>query len=228
MTSETLVHWCPGDSCCDEEWEQAYLDFESPEQERAKFLQRYRQLGVDRWPKSLQVAELFCGRGNGLKALESLGFEHLEGVDLSPRLLRQYEGRAALNVGDCRELQWPDNCKDVVVVQGGLHHLPVLPDDLIAVLREIGRVLKPDGRFVLVEPWQTPFLRLAHLVTNRRLVRMIYRRGDALARMTEREATTYYNWLRRGPEILESLEERFEWQQRLIGWGKLMFVGRPR
>jgi hypothetical protein len=46
--------------------------------------------------------ELLCGRGNGLEALAQLGFLRIEGVDLSPRLLRQYKGfaRATLRIAD--------------------------------------------------------------------------------------------------------------------------------
>lgn len=226
LTHDQLIHWVPGDSCCDDAWEQAYLDFESPAEERAKFLRRYQTLGVDRWPRDLAVAELFCGRGNGLRTLQHLGFRDIEGVDLSPRLLQQYDGAARLYVGDCRDLQWPDACKDVVIVQGGLHHLPSLPHDLSAVLKEVARVLRPGGRFVLIEPWRTAFLTVAHAITNRRLVRRFYRKGDALARMTERESATYENWLARPQEILALLAAEFSTEKQVISWGKLMYIGR--
>ena len=71
-----------------EPWERAYQQFETPEQERTKFRRRLRTLGAIDWPPEAKIVELFCGRGNGLHALESLGFRSLEGVDISPRLLR--------------------------------------------------------------------------------------------------------------------------------------------
>ena len=71
-------------------WEAAYLRFETPEQEIQKFMKRLRKLGADEWPRDSEIVELFCGRGNGLHALERLGFRRLEGADLSPRLLAQY------------------------------------------------------------------------------------------------------------------------------------------
>ena len=225
MQPEQLIHWTTGDSCCDDAWERAYLDFETPEQERRKFVRRYRLLGVNHWSKDLHVAELFCGRGNGLRALQDLGFRNVDGVDLSPRLLQQFDGAAQLHVGDCRDLHWPDACKDAVVIQGGLHHLSQLPEDLESVLDEIVRVLRPTGRLVLVEPWQTPFLTLAHGLTNLSLVRRCYPKGDALARMTEREFVTYTNWLSRPALILAALDRRFDTNSRIVGWGKLMYVG---
>src|SRR5580700_4855758 len=75
-------------------WEAAYLRFETPEQEIQKFVSRLRKLGADQWPRDAEIVELFCGRGNGLNALERLGFTRLEGVDLSPRLIAEYRGLA--------------------------------------------------------------------------------------------------------------------------------------
>jgi len=60
------------------------------EEEIRKFIRRFRQVGAHQWPADSRILDLFCGRGNGLKALERLGFEQLQGVDLSERLLAQY------------------------------------------------------------------------------------------------------------------------------------------
>jgi ubiquinone/menaquinone biosynthesis C-methylase UbiE len=111
-------------------WEAAYLRFETPEQEIHKFIARLRKLGAAQWPRDAEIVELFCGRGNGLNALERLGFTHLEGVDLSPRLIARYRGPAKCFVGDCRQLPFANRSKDVLMVQGGLHHLSTLPEDL--------------------------------------------------------------------------------------------------
>jgi hypothetical protein len=64
------------------EWEAAYLRFETPEQEVRKFRNRLPRLGSSRWPRDAKVVELFCGRGSGLLALRTLGFEDIEGIDL--------------------------------------------------------------------------------------------------------------------------------------------------
>src|SRR6266478_7656095 len=98
-------------------WEAAYLRFETPKQEIQKFVSRLRKLGAAQWPRNTEIVELFCGRGNGLVALERLGFTHIEGVDLSPRLLAQYKGSAKCTVADCRKLPFPDCSKDVLIVQ---------------------------------------------------------------------------------------------------------------
>ena len=54
-------------------------------------MRRLRRLGVSQWLRETNVVELFCDRGNGLHAMARLGFRNIEGVDLSPRLLADYE-----------------------------------------------------------------------------------------------------------------------------------------
>ncbi|MCS6850283.1 MAG: methyltransferase domain-containing protein [Gemmataceae bacterium] len=209
-------------------WEAAYLRFQTPEQEIAKFQRRLRRLGADAWPREAAVVELCCGRGNGLHALSRLGFTHVEGVDLSPRLLARYHGPASCLVADCRRLPLPTGSRDVVIVQGGLHHLHQLPEDLEQTLREVHRVLRADGRFLVVEPWRTPFLDLAHWLCSQRWARRCSGKVDALAEMIDQERPTYLAWLEQ-PALIRGLMERyFRLERWHIGWGKLEAVGRKR
>ena len=209
-------------------WEAAYLRFETPEEEIRKFTERLRRLGVNEWPRESNVVELFCGRGNGLHALARLGFRSIEGVDLSSRLLAEYTGEARCTAGDCRELPFTDKSKDGAIVQGGLHHLPVLPDDLERVFAELRRVLRPRGRVVFIEPWLTPFLRFVHAVAENPLARRASVKLDALAVMIENERATYENWLGRPREISQLARRYFQPEHESFAWGKWNFVGRPR
>src|SRR5260370_34708119 len=89
-------------------WETPYLRFETPEQEIRKFIARLNRLGARQWPRDAEIVELFCGRGNGLIALQLLRFLPREGVVLSPRLLAQFKRPAECTGGDCRKLPFPD------------------------------------------------------------------------------------------------------------------------
>jgi len=208
-------------------WEAAYIRFETPEQEIRKFVQRLKKLGVDRLPREARVVELFCGRGNGLHALERLEFTHLEGVDLSARLVALYHGTAQCYVCDCRRLPFPDQSRDILIVQGGLHHLPTLPEDLAQTFAEMQRVLRSDGRVVIVEPWLTPFLRLVHAISAVRFVRRCSAKLDALATMIDYERATYEQWLNQPMSILMLARAHFLPVQETFAWGKWMFVGKP-
>ena len=208
-------------------WEAAYLRFETPEQEIQKFTARLVKLGAGDWTRESEIVELFCGRGNGLHALEQLGFKRIEGVDLSAPLVAQYKGNAKCYVSDCRQLPFADRSKDVLIVQGGLHHLPTLPGDLDQTLREMQRVLRKDGRIVLVEPWLTPFLKFAHLACENAVARRLSNKVDALATMIHHERRTYEQWLSQPKLILKLVRNYFAPKHESMAWGKWSFVGTP-
>lgn len=209
-------------------WEAAYLRFESPQQEVNKFVKRLKKMGAAQWPRDAEVVELFCGRGNGLRALSSLGFSNIEGIDLSASLLSEYEGPGKCEVGDCRNLPYVDQSKDIVVIQGGLHHLQLLPEDLDQTLLEVARVLRKTGLVLIVEPWLTPFLSFTHAVCRNRLARRLSKKIDALATMIHYERDTYEQWLRQPEVVLSRLEQYFQVESCVLGWGKLMFLGRKK
>ena len=209
-------------------WEAAYLRFETPEEEIQKFMSRLNRLGAPQWPRDAEIVELFCGRGNGLIALQRLGFTNIEGVDLSPRLIAKFKGTAKCTVADCRQLPFPDRSKDVLIVQGGLHHLPTLPDDLDQTFSEMQRVLRPTGRVMFVEPWRTPFLTFVHFVSEISLVRRLSNKMDAFATMTEHEIRTYKQWLDQPQTIRKIAQTHFVPVHESFGWGKWNFVGAPR
>lgn len=212
-----------------EAWEAGYLRFETPEEETRKFVARLRRLGAASWPRTTEVLELCCGRGNGLRALSRLGFEKIEGIDISPDQVARYEGPGTCRVGDARALPMADGTKDRVVVHGGLHHLDGIAD-VERALGEARRVLRDGGELVLVEPWPTPFLSLVHWLCRQPLARRLWPKLDALATMIRYEEETYARWLSQPAAIRALLDRAFE--SRLVeeGWGKLGYVGvkRPR
>jgi ubiquinone/menaquinone biosynthesis C-methylase UbiE len=209
-------------------WEAAYLRFETPEEEIQKFMARLNRLGAGQWPRDAEIVELFCGRGNGLIALQRLGFTRIEGADMSPRLLAQFKGSAKCILADCRELPFPDRSKDVLIVQGGLHHLPTLPGDLDQTFSEMQRVLRTTGRVMFVEPWRTPFLTCVHFFSEIPLVRRISTKMDAFATMTEYEIRTYTQWLGQPDLITQIARSHFVPVHESFAWGKWNFVGTPR
>lgn len=223
-----VSHVATGQMCCDPEWEAAYERFETPEQEIAKFTGRLKRFGFDSLARDARINEIFCGRGGGLVALERLGFTNVEGTDLSDTLLAQYRGGATLHLADCLKMPFDDDTYDIVIVQGGLHHLPKIPGDLDRCLGEVKRILKPNGTFYVVEPWRTPFLTFVHFVTDQPIVRKIYAKGDALAAMAERERVTYEQWLGMPDEVIAVFAKHFIAQKQQTAWGKLAFVGHPQ
>ena len=223
--ANALTHWHAGMHCCNPRWEHAYGKFESPEEERSKFLQRFRQMGFEDLDRNLTVVDLFCGRGNGLRALQEMGFRNLTGVDLSPSLLHQAPQEAHRSVADCTALQFDPGSVDVFVVQGWLHHLPDLSTNLPRCLDEISRSLASSGLFCAVEPWDTLFLRGVHWASANKLFRARIKKFDAFATMVEEDQTTYFAWLSSAALVRSEVECRFNPKMNRFGWGKWMFVG---
>ena len=107
-----------------------------------------------------RVLDLGCGIGNILIALaERIDFLHpAAGVDVSPDLIRIGEReiaraglhqRIGLQVAPATLLPFEDGMLDVVLTSHVLKHLD--DDALLASFREVARVLRPGGRFLLWE-----------------------------------------------------------------------------
>lgn len=208
-----------------EHWENAYLRFETPEQEVNKFISRFNEMGQKNWSRDLEILDIFSGRCNGIRALEALGFKNIEGVDISPNLLSKYSGRAKLYVADCRNMPLESNSRDLVVVQGGVHHLPALPGDLEQTFREVVRILRPGGKFMMVEPWQTPYLKTVHFLSRQKIIRLLSQKFDAFETMTHYESDTYFNWLKSKKDIRGLLDKYFDAEILKVSWGKIRFIG---
>ena len=83
--------------------------------------------------------------------------KELCGIDLSEEMLAVAKSKlpeqVKLLLGDSEALPFPDNAFDVVYCNDSFHHYPAPKD----VLREINRVLKPGGTFLMGDCWQ-PFV----------------------------------------------------------------------
>jgi len=123
-----------------------------------------------------RVLDLGCGIGNILIALaERIDFVHpAAGVDVSPDLIRigqeeiaraGLQDRISLQVAPATRLPFEDGAFDVVLTSHVLKHLD--DETLLASFREVARVLRPGGRFLLWEVDKSP--RSALLFSSARL-----------------------------------------------------------
>jgi ubiquinone/menaquinone biosynthesis C-methylase UbiE len=103
---------------------------------------------------------LEIGVGSGLNfPLYGKGVEFVYGIDPSPRLLSIARRRAAasgipveLLLGSATAIPLADNAVDTIVMTWTLCSIP----DPLAALREMRRVLKPDGNLCFVEHGLSP------------------------------------------------------------------------
>ena len=102
--------------------------------------------------KGQKVLEIGCGRGIGTEIiLERFGAREVHAFDLDPhmialaerRLLRTHREKLRLFVGDAERIDAPAAPYDAVFDFGIIHHIP----NWQAAVKEVGRVLRPGGRF---------------------------------------------------------------------------------
>ena len=124
-----------------------------------------RILGTANITAQDRVLDLGCGLGNILIALaERIDFAHPPaGVDVSPDLIRIGEreiaqaglgGRISLQVAPATRLPFEEGAFDVVLTSHVLKHLD--DEALLTSFREVVRVLRPGGRFLLWEFEKSP------------------------------------------------------------------------
>lgn len=114
---------------------------------------KFRQLPLQglEIAKDSKVLDLCCGSGQSTKFLVQYS-EDVTGLDISPISL----ARAAQNVpqakyveGLAEEMPFPDQSFDLIHTNAALHEMS--PEQLKAILREVDRILKPDGKFILAD-----------------------------------------------------------------------------
>jgi ubiquinone/menaquinone biosynthesis C-methylase UbiE len=81
------------------------------------------------------------------------------GIDFSEKMIEKASGilgpKAQLTVGESDSLPWGDDFFDLVVCNSSFHHYP----EPVKTLKEMRRVLAPDGRIIIADPWWTDTVR---------------------------------------------------------------------
>ena len=106
-------------------------------------------------PADLRILDIGCGTGQfAARALNHLPDAQLWGIDLSGGMLQRaakrqddFGGRLHLVCGDSQRLPFADDSFDAVTCSHSFHHYPRQD----RVLCEMHRVLRPDGKLLLID-----------------------------------------------------------------------------
>ncbi|HMF14786.1 MAG TPA: class I SAM-dependent methyltransferase [Gemmataceae bacterium] len=106
-------------------------------------------------PADVRILDIGCGTGKfAARALMHFPNAQIWGLDLSDGMLQRagaraqdFGGRLHLVRGDSQRLPFADDSFDAVTCSHSFHHYP----QQARVLAEIHRVLRPDGRLLLVD-----------------------------------------------------------------------------
>nr|MBA2669287.1 class I SAM-dependent methyltransferase [Gemmatimonadota bacterium] len=131
-----------------------------------------------------RVLDIGCGDAGVIIAIAEAGAD-VAGLELDEKSLRRARVRAeehgvaaTLSMGVAEALPFPDSSFDLVILDNVLEHVTDRPQ----TLREIRRVLRPDGFLYMVTPkpfsiyslWNDPHYDLAGLVLLPRWLQIIY------------------------------------------------------
>jgi D-alanine-D-alanine ligase len=110
-------------------------------------------LGLD---KNMIILDLACGQGRHTLELARRGFRNVNGLDRSHYLIRKAKNISAaegltanFKEGDARKLPYPTDTFDLVMILGNSFGYFESTEDDIKILREVFRILKPNGRFLI-------------------------------------------------------------------------------
>lgn len=147
------------------------------------FLNRLLSLGIDqrwrrfavkkiRWKEGGQILDVATGTGDVALAIAATTPDSVTivGVDFSPQMVELgrvkvldsvYAKRIRLEVAPCESIPFPDNTFDSATIAFGIRNVV----DRLCGLKEMGRVLKPEGRIVILE-FSNPRSRLFKALYN--------------------------------------------------------------
>lgn len=100
-----------------------------------------------------RVLDLGAGDGNLRAALHAAGAREVVGMEPQPELAAVAATAGPVVIGRGEALPFAPESFDAVVSMDVLHHVPA--EGLEPALREVHRVLRPGGRFVVSEPANT-------------------------------------------------------------------------
>lgn len=166
------------------------------------FLNHFLSMGIDiSWRKKLvktakanapkQILDIATGTGDLAIMMSSIKPNHITGLDLSEGMLdvgrkkiaeKNLDGLISMIQGDSENLPFEDNSFDLVTVSFGVRNF----ENLNKGLKEINRVLRPGGTFLVLEfsqPERFPMKQLYGFYSNNVL--------PVMGRMVSKDTSAY-------------------------------------
>ncbi len=129
--------------------------------------EKVRKRMADRIPDFERGLDIGCGTGTFLEALRKRGGGELYGLDISKRMLRvakrKHRGMEFVR-GSALCLPFRDSSFDAVFSTMMMHHLT--HEERVAALKEIRRVLRPEGAYYSLEFGEEGLDRIGRAVTG--------------------------------------------------------------
>ncbi len=182
-----------------------------------EYLARWLQDGA-------RILDVGCGNGYSDLCHATIFDSAFVGIDFVPEMIKaaeqitqqfQLKGRVKFQVGDATDMQFLDSAFDIVISQRCLLNMPTREDQWQA-MREIARVLKPGGRYLMLEGTLQGLRRLNEVRSMFEL--------DPIP-----EAAPGYNWFSNKfdeEEMLQVADTLFERLEGVQRFGMYYFISR--
>ena len=104
----------------------------------------------------LKILDVACGTGKfAFKITKQYNHIKVSGVDFSPKMIAQARKKLSkwpnsnidFTISSADTIPHPDNSFDIVICTHAFHHFP----NQVNVLKEMHRVLKPNGRLMIID-----------------------------------------------------------------------------
>ena len=149
-----------------EEWKESFSILK--EQKILKFTQAImlRAIGILNIAKTDdKICDVGCGQLSFLNQLKSHGFKNLYGVEVDEALINLTSSRGSfseIKIGSACKIPFEDKFFDVVTIYAVLHHIGI--KDHETVISEVDRVLKTNGKLLIIEPYPFAFWKIWSII----------------------------------------------------------------
>ena len=184
-----------------EKWEEAYIEWQKTEN-----LNKFKEsLKIWELKNNDFILDLCCGSGKCTRLLRKEGYFNVFGLDLSKNLLTHNEKFKRVVISNAVFTPFSENTFDVVLVHKSLHHFTGYD----GILKEVRRILKPEGFFCFIEPEKT-FLRLiSHYLLFFTPIGYLTKNLRFLRKAVKEEKKAYYFWLKNIQIFLSLMEKKY-------------------
>jgi ubiquinone/menaquinone biosynthesis C-methylase UbiE len=149
-----------GDRAETSRWHAVYKNEKLVARRASSHKRKLARLGVLGLPRDAQLLDLCCGTGEALEILHDEEFTRLHGSDITIDPELATKPWVTLQAADACALPYAAGTFDAVVCMHSLHHL----GGVVRVgktFEECARVLKPGGRLMVLDHYDSPQLRVA-------------------------------------------------------------------
>ena len=147
-----------------EEWKDGFLNLRKLKLIKYINNKRLKSSGfLQQTNKNEMICDAGCGDLTLLSQLKSIGYNNLHGFDIDEDLINSSPSElknsfSEVKVGSACKIPFNDQLFDSVIIWGILHHIDT--KDYTTVFSEISRILKPNGKLFIVEPYPFFFWKL--------------------------------------------------------------------